>query len=125
MKLVVDAGVKYLKSQGISDITIIGASIGANTALNYAVTNPEINNIILLSPGIEYKGVKTDTTITQYTGKVLIVAGNGDTYSADSAVQLDISSAGEKKLVIYETGEHGTNILGKGLGLEQEILDWI
>jgi pimeloyl-ACP methyl ester carboxylesterase len=53
MALDVDAAVEWVRSQAnlkSASIGIIGASIGANVALNYAANHPQIAAIILLSP---------------------------------------------------------------------------
>ena len=55
----VRAGVKYQKEEGHSPIFIAGASIGANLALNIIAEDPEIEGAILLSAGLDYRGVET------------------------------------------------------------------
>src|ERR671922_1155128 len=37
-----------------NNIAIVGASIGANIALNYAASDPSIKAVVLLSPGLNY-----------------------------------------------------------------------
>src|SRR3989344_7702335 len=56
------AGIDFLVQNGAdkSKVSIIGASIGANIALKYASENNEIKKIVLLSPGLDYRGVKTE-----------------------------------------------------------------
>lgn len=60
MKLDVKAAKQFLVTQkGINpkNIAIVGASIGANVALKYAAVDPSIKAVVLLSPGLHYKGV--------------------------------------------------------------------
>jgi len=66
MKLDVKAAKEFLTGKGATTFGIIGASIGANTALNYAVSDSSIKSIVLMSPGLDYRGVKTDSTIKDY-----------------------------------------------------------
>src|SRR5574341_534646 len=77
-----------LENQGadVTKLTIIGASIGANAAFNYAASDPDVKTVILLSPGLEYKGVSTANT--KFSKPFLIVASKDDEYSAQSAVQM-------------------------------------
>lgn len=49
-------GIKEIDSKRIA---IIGASIGANVALNYAASSHSVKNLVLLSPGLDYMGIKT------------------------------------------------------------------
>ena len=113
----------FLMSNGKKNIAIIGASIGANTALNYAVTDTEIKDIILLSPGLNYKGIKTDETIKKYKNKVLIVASEDDPYSFGSSKTLN-SLNKNSELKTYKTGGHGTRMF-QITDLERVLINWL
>ena len=124
MVLDVKAAKEFLASQGLDDkIAIIGASIGANTALNYAVQDNSVKTIILLSPGLNYRGVKTEETIKQFKNPILIVAAQGDTYSLDSSRTLN-SLSKISVLKIYQGSEHGTRLFGK-TNIDKMIIQWI
>ena len=124
MTLDVKAAKNFLVSNDIgSDIVIIGASIGANVALNYAVKDNSIKTIILLSPGLSYRGVKTEETIKLFKHPILIVAAEGDTYSADSSRALN-SLSKNSVLKIYQGLEHGTSLFGK-TDIDKIIIDWL
>lgn len=112
MALDVKAGKQFLKTQGVdvSNFTIIGASIGANTALSYAVTDKDVKTLVLLSPGLEYKGVTTEDTIVQYDGRLLLLASSEDEYSAESCMRLN-ELAGDATLKVYNNLGHGTQML--------------
>jgi len=109
----VEAAHKYLEDNNIFQISIIGASIGANIALNYAAQEPKIQKIVLLSPGLNYKGIKTGEAIKQYNRPLLIITGKQDTYSRESSEKLYNASPSKKELKIYDTTQHGTNIINK------------
>lgn len=55
----VKAAKDYLISRGVKPgrMGIVGASIGANIALRYAAEDGEIKTVVLLSPGLNYRGV--------------------------------------------------------------------
>lgn len=56
-----------------NNVAIVGASIGANVALNYAAaSDPSIKVVVLLSPGLDYKGVTTSDAIKQYKVPIYI-----------------------------------------------------
>lgn len=86
MTLDVKAAKQFLieqKNANPDRMAIIGASIGANIALNYAATlDPTIKIVIPLSPGLNYKGVATSDTITKYKNPIYIAATEGDSESA-------------------------------------------
>jgi len=113
----------FLASNGKKKIAIIGASIGANAALNYAVTDKDIKNIVLLSPGLNYKGVKTDETIKEYKDSALIVASEDDPYSFGSSKTLN-SLNKDSELKTYKKGGHGTRMFVV-TDLENVLLEWL
>lgn len=92
----VDTAIKFLESSGVkkADIGIIGASIGANYAIQYAAENPQIKFIVLLSPGSNYHGVKTIESMKRLaTSDVKILmystSTDEDTYSYESCQELE------------------------------------
>jgi len=52
----IEASIEFLKKHGAtnSNISIVGASIGANLAIEYASQNNLIERIVALSPGLDY-----------------------------------------------------------------------
>lgn len=125
MRQDVVAGIEFLRAQGYTDITLIGASIGANLVLNAAAADPEITNVILLSPGMEYKGISIERAMAEYQGKLLIVASKEDTYSAKTAIVVDAQAKGPHHLEVYQAAGHGTKMLNKEPGLEPLLLSWV
>ena len=102
-------------------LAIIGASIGANVALNYAANDQDVRTVILLSPGLEYKGVLAATT--RFNKPFLVVASKDDEYSAQSA-QVIIQNNPSAKILMYEDAGHGTNMFSKN-DLAPNILEWL
>ncbi len=111
------------KQADVKRLIVIGASIGANTALNYAVNDPDVQTVVLLSPGLEYKGVNTEGTINLFQKPLLIVASKDDKYSADSSEML-ASKNKNAKLVLYEAAGHGTSMFVQK-ELAPTILSWL
>lgn len=123
MVLDVKAAHDFLKDKNTGKIAIIGASIGANLALNFAADNDvDVATIILLSPGLDYRGVKTEEVIKRYNKPTLIVASEEDKYSFESSSKLN-ELASNSALRTYKNKGHGTNMLGNELnGL---IFTWL
>lgn len=131
MELDVKAAIAWLREQRSVDaarIAIIGASIGANIALNYASRDSAIKTVVLLSPGLNYRGVSTESTIMAYDRSLLVVASEGDDYSARSSRELYSRSPlapEQKTLVIYSGAAHGTKMLVAEPALEGLLLAWL
>ena len=63
------AAFKFLTSQpGIDPdrIGVLGSDIGANVALNAAAFEERVKALVLLSPGLLYKSIRTETEINKY-----------------------------------------------------------
>jgi esterase/lipase len=120
----VSAARDWLTNKGYDEYAIVGASIGANTALNYAVNDSAVKTIVLLSPGLEFKGIVTNQTIRNFTKPIFIVASNEDTYSARSATILYESTAGKKEIKLYDGAGHGVAMFAR-TDLDRLILNWL
>lgn len=121
----IEAAVAALEEKGLSsqDVSVIGASIGANLAARYAADHG-LASLVLLSPGLAYRGVATDDALPAVEEPVLVIAAEGDTYSAESSRTLS-GLAAEGELLILGGDAHGTTLLTEQPGLQHRILDWI
>ena len=64
----VEAAIDWLQTQPDIDkkhIALIGESFGANVALRYAAINEDLSAVAVFSPGLNYRGVRTDDVIRQ------------------------------------------------------------
>ena len=103
------AGAAFLHEMGRVVSGVVGASIGANTAFRYS--SLEKVPAVLLSPGLNYRGI--DINDVTSTAPTLVIAAEGDEYSARSARELDENNLfGEHQLLIVPGSEHGTGLLG-------------
>ncbi len=105
-------------------IGVVGASIGANGALWFAVEESRVRCTALLSPGLDYHGITTEPAITQMRRPVLLVASTDDLYSAETVRRLERLAPGSKAVKIFSRGGHGTEIFQAGVGLDQELLSF-
>jgi esterase/lipase len=122
----VEAAADWLKSKfPDTDLAVIGGSIGANLALLYgAKAQPKI--VITLSPGLNYKGIKTEIASRNFRKNILLVASKDDSYSFESCERLlEISAAAKKEFIKYEDAGHGTRMFNSEPELKQRILDFL
>lgn len=119
----VQAASDFMSSKNNGKLYIIGASIGANTALNYAYTH-DLYKIVLLSPGLNFKGIKTDAS--GLIINVLFVVSKDDAYSLESVNKLSSQLQGKssKEIKIYEKAGHGTNMFVEK-DLSSFIIEWL
>lgn len=126
----IKAALKFQEEEGHSPMFICGASIGANLALQ-ALTEENIKKVILLSPGINYKGIKILDLVNKVPKEksVFILACKDDLRNLGSADEqaLKIYEAlnCNKKIKIFDTGGHGTNIIESHPEIMDELINWI
>jgi len=105
---------------------VVGGSIGANMALRLAADRPAIRAAVLLSPGLDYRGVTTADPMARYGARpILLVASEDDPYSADTVAALDEAVEGESELLVYATAGHGTNMLSAEPELTPRLVEWL
>ncbi|MCH7882836.1 alpha/beta fold hydrolase [Patescibacteria group bacterium] len=127
----VKAGLEFQKKEGHGALSIAGASIGANLALEYLAESGEAIKTILLSPGLNYKGIETLplAQMVKPERTVYVVAARDDTRSGGPADQMarEIYDAlpCKKEIKIFEEGGHGTDILNAHPEIIDELTRWL
>ena len=109
MTLDIGASAKFLVTEGVdrANISIVGASVGANLALVYAKDHP-VDRLILLSPTTRSRGI--DISNTRYDEPLLIQVGHYDGFSSISVdeIEINLQKATVKE---YDSSAHGTDLL--------------
>lgn len=129
-----EAAVEFFTGRGVplSSVALAGASIGANLALQYQAEHREVKASILLSPGFDYRGVKTEP-YARALGEhqsVFLVASKDDMRTsgnscADMAQALfEALKSKNKKIKIFDGAEHGTDMFGAHPELMPDIIAW-
>ncbi len=117
------------KGVPVEKISLVGASIGANLSLLFQSENPKIKASVLLSPGLNYRGVETEHAAKKIRGDqfvFMVAGGSNDEYSTETVKKLSEIIESDGKIVkIFQEGGHGTEILGDEPGLSGEIISWL
>ena len=113
-------------------IAVIGESFGANIVLRYAAINEDLAAVVALSPGITYRGVRTDDIISQVSHAPLrIFVSQYDPFAFESSRRLvEIrketgASTATNELTICTGNLHGTDMLLGVRNLPQIIVTWL
>ncbi len=113
------------KGADTSKLAIVGASIGANFALNYGADDADVRAVVLLSPGLDYHGVETAAAMAKYRGRsAYLVASDEDKYSADSVGKLH-EIAADAAFKLFTDAGHGTRIFNAEPSFEDALVDWL
>ena len=125
----VEAAAEFFKSKGVAELHLVGASIGANLSLQYLAEHQDTRSAILLSPGLDYRGVIT----APFMGKirpeqgVYLAAAEDDGYSRDTVVELAKSMTQDEKriLKVFSSGGHGTRLFEAHPEFTDELVKWL
>ena len=115
----IDAACRFLIKKGAApeEVAFVGASIGSNLSLQYVVEHPEFRSAVLLSPGLNYRGVDAVKLVPKLdsTHRVMLIASRDDSRVPGNAAMTEelfrlVLPNVYKKIVLYETGGHGTDM---------------
>lgn len=108
-----------------SKIGVAGTSIGANLAALAAADEPGIASLILLSPSLDYRGLRIEAALKKYGNRpVLLVAGTDDGYGMRTVKDLAKAGGGPREVLLLDNAGHGMTMLAKAPDLGRQIVDW-
>jgi alpha-beta hydrolase superfamily lysophospholipase len=122
----VQAARRFLAGRG--DVTgrvgLAGASLGANLAAMAAAGDPTISSLALLSPTLDYRGVRIEAAMKKFGARpLLMVASDEDGYASRSVRDLAKGQRGREVLRLTGAG-HGTVMLERDPSLMGSLVDW-
>lgn len=120
---IVIADLEKIPGVDTEKIAIIGSSIGANTAAIVA-GDPHVKALVLLSPGDDYHGLQPEKYLRGLTKPVLMFAGKGDQYSAES-VERWAKLGGKFQVKVLDTQAHGNDLLTQTNGVIPETVSFL
>jgi dienelactone hydrolase len=124
----VKAARRYLATRGDvqqSRVGLGGASLGANVAALHAAGDPSIASLALLSPSLDYRGLRIEQAMRQYGARpALLVGSDDDPYAARSVRELEKAGGGVREPIILNRAGHGTLMLGRDVDLTRRLVDW-
>ncbi len=95
-------------------IAVIGAHLGGNAGLLYAVDEPNVRFTAMISPGLEYSGLKIGAAIRDYGGRPLFMAvAKQDIYSMESVNLLSDVVPRVLDAAVFDTYFYGNSLLDR------------
>jgi len=106
-------------------IGVAGASLGANLAAIAAAGNPQIRSVALVSPSLDYRGVRIEAAMRQLGERpALLVASTQDPYAARSVRELGKGGPGLREMRWSEQPAHGTVLLSRDGDVVRDLVQW-
>jgi alpha-beta hydrolase superfamily lysophospholipase len=104
-------------------IGVAGASIGANLAALAADADASFASVALLSPSLDYRGLRIEAVVKKLRSPILLVAGSDDAYAARTVRELQ-KGGGERQALVLDHAGHGTAMLSRDENLARTLVDW-
>jgi len=108
------------------NLGVVGEALGANLAVHYALRDPAVQALVLVSPGLEYQGVQTEEAIRRLrTCPVLLLAAERDAYGAASAETLKAAAPRFSELHHYRGTAHGADLFAANPDAIEQVVQWL
>jgi dienelactone hydrolase len=122
------AAISYLASRPDirpGSIGVAGASLGANLAALAAVADPRVRAVALVSPSLDYRGVRIEAPMRQYGARpALLLASLHDPYAARTVRDLSKNAPGPREVRWAQAAAHGTRLLAAEPDLVRAMVEW-
>jgi len=109
---------------------LVGASVGASVALDYAARDKSVDGLVLMTPGLEYRGLNSKASARKLVSRpVLMLTAEHERGAADE-LAAEITGAkvqivGQKPAGGDSMALHGTRMLGQVAGVEDMIAEFL
>jgi|GEM_PF-1103152 len=107
-------------------VGLIGEKLGANVAVfSGRDMLPVVKAMVLLSPGLNYKGLIPSQAIIDYTNPALLITTQDEQYSYQSTERLYNWLLGLKALQIYKKIGDGSDMISHQSAVGDNITEWL
>ena len=108
-------------------IAVVGASLGASLALIAAAELPLIRAIGVLSPSIDYRGLRTDVGLVKRIGSrpIWFAASMEDPLALRTMRDMAAESSGPREQHVSSVAAHGTQLLARDGDVARALVDWL
>lgn len=105
---------------------VVGASLGASLAATAAADTPSVRAVGLISPSLDYRGVRLDAGLMRRLGDraVWMTASTEDPYALRTVKELSVGAPVAEQRLSGVRG-HGTALLWSDPELARALVDWL
>lgn len=115
---------------------IVGASVGCSVALRYAGSDPSVDAVVCMTPGLRYLGLTSAIDLKRMFGRKMLFLASEDERKAADQLKETGDKAGKKakdgakpsEIEVRIVGEgrvHGTRMFAEISGIEQQIVEYL
>jgi pyridoxine 5-phosphate synthase len=108
-------------------IAIVGASLGASLALLAAVDVPQARALGLMSPSLDYRGLRTDMGLVKRLGarSIWLAASAEDPLALRTLRDIAAEPSGPREQHVSTAMAHGTVLLDRDTEVARSLVDWL
>ena len=108
-------------------VAIVGASLGASLALLAAPELPQVRAVAVLSPSLDYRGLRTDTALIKRLGRraLWLAASAEDPLALRTMRDMAAEPSGSREQVVSSAVAHGTVLLERDGDVARALVDWL
>jgi alpha-beta hydrolase superfamily lysophospholipase len=108
------------------NLAVMGEELGANLALKFALADPSMQAVVMISPGLNLYGLNVEDDIRRLKDcPVLLVTCDNEAYSAGSATTLKAAAPGYSEIQHYACASLGTDVFAFHPNAMNQIVDWL
>jgi dienelactone hydrolase len=105
---------------------VAGASLGATIAAQAAAEDSSIVTLALLSPSLDYRGLRIEPAVRKYGGRpLLLVASDDDGYASRTVRELQKPAAAIREVMLLSRAGHGTAMFTGDPDLARRLVEWL
>lgn len=108
-------------------MAVVGASLGASLALLASVEVPQVRAIGLLSPSLDYRGLRTDVGLIKRLGSrsLWLASSAEDPLALRTMKDFAAEPSGPREQHVSTAVAHGTALLDRDADLGRTLVDWL
>lgn len=108
------------------NLAVLGEELGASLALFYALDEPAMQAVVMLSPGLELRGMDAGAAIRRLKDcPVLILSARNDAYAASSAAALKAAAPVFAEAQSYSGAAQGADLFAAHGGAMSQVTQWL
>jgi acetyl esterase/lipase len=127
MALDVQAAVAYLSARvGGRAVGVVGASLGASLAIIAAAEMPQVRAVALVSPVLDYRGVRLEAAVKKYGARpLLLLASSEDPYALRTVRGMVSDATAGREQRLSSIAAHGSQLLDRDPEIAAALVDWL
>jgi pyridoxine 5-phosphate synthase len=108
-------------------MAVVGASLGASLSLLASVDVPQVRAIGLLSPSLDYRGLRTDVSLLKRLGSrsIWLASSAEDPLALRTMRDFAAEPSGPREQHVSTAVAHGTMLLDRDADVGRALVDWL